>query len=153
MLVARIPLSKYLYRHCHDDLTDQDMGFLTSLKVVPSRVKGTWTPKAKGRCLGEEVVQCCEQDQMHLLRITDEKVSVSELALELYRARCTVSLFRELLGEDQVLERAARIALAKEYRMVGKVMSANGTDDFHWHLLQTEFFLLSVAPIRTKAEE
>ena len=156
MLVAQLPYrrSSYLYHHAHDDLTDQPRGFLVALKFQPCWVKGTWKFVATGRHWGDETRVEYRQDQIHLLRLTGEQVSVSEIAWILYRAHRIVQLFREEMRDDEILEKAAEIALGRELRMVERVMAANGLDQpFHRELLNTELFLLTIAPIRKREEE
>ena len=155
MLIGHLPhrLSSYLYHHAHDDLADQDMGFLISVRFVPSWASGTWKLVATGRHWGDEVVQTFRADQVHLLRITGEKVSISELAWNFYRAYKIVRLFREQLGTSLLLEEAARRSWNDLYRLVDRVMAANGLGDaFSRELLNTELFLMTIAPIRKKGE-
>jgi len=149
MLIARLPhrLREYRYHDCYDDLTGQPLGFLVSLQVVPCWIKGSWNLTVTGMNWGDETSVEYKQDQIHLLRITGEQVSISELAWCLYRAEQMVDLVRPFLGHDPNFELAAERTLEKVRRLVVKTVMAN---DLNYRscleLLEAECFLLSCAP-------
>jgi len=149
MLIAHLPhqLREYRYHHCHDDLTDHSFGFLFSLEFVPCWIRGSWTLKVKGLNWNEETVAEYSPDQLNLLRVTGVQVSISELAWCMYRAEQVVDVAREVIGHHENFELAAEMTLNERYRMVTKVVMANELNDtFHMKLLETEHFLLSIAP-------
>ena len=149
MLIARLPhrLREYRYFHCHDDLTSQPLGFLVSLKFVPCWIKGTWKLEVKGLNWNEDTAAEYCPDQVSSLRVTGVQVSISELAWCMYRAEQVVAFAREVIGHHENFELAAELTLSKRYRTVTKVVMANGLNDrFHMNLLETEHFLLTIAP-------
>ena len=155
MLIAKLPhrLREYRYHICHDDLDDTPLGFIVSLQFIPCWIKGTWNLGLCGRNWAEETIQTYTQDQVPLLRITGDAVSISELAWHMYRAEQVVDIAREVIGHHENFELAAELSLKKINRMVVKAIMANElNNNFHLELLQAEHFLLSVAPVTEKKE-
>ena len=149
MLIARLPhrLREYRYFHCHDDLTDRPLGFLVSLKFVPRWIKGTCNLTVTGMNWGDETSVEYKQDQIHLLRITGEQVSISELALCMHRAEKMVDLVRPFLAHHAHFEEAAERTLDKVRSLVVKTVMANNLNYRSClELLEAECFLLSCAP-------
>jgi hypothetical protein len=156
MHIARLPhlLREYRYFHCYDDLTGEPLGFLVSFKFVPCWIRGSWTLEVKGLNWNEETAAEYCPDQLNLLRVTGVQVSISELAWCLHRAEQVVAIAREVIGHHDNFEQAAELTLSERYRMVTKVVMANGLNDrFHMSLLEAEHFLLSIAPVADRRKD
>lgn len=155
MLIARLPhrLREYRYHLCHDDLDDQTLGFVVTLKFIPCWITGSWKLTVSGRNWAEETNQEYTPDQVALLRITGEKVTISELAWIMYRAQQVVDVAREVLGDTANFEQAATLTLDRQHRIVVRAVMANQLNDrHHLRLLETECFLLSISPSVEKKE-
>ena len=147
--VAQLPfrISDYRYRRCHNDLTGESLGILVSLKVKPQWVSGRWKLIAKGQDWGEERVAEFSEDEVWALRVSREKVCISELAKGMHLAQRIVDVAREVVGKTPGFEEVAERMLDKQHRLVVKAVMANELNDrFHLELLETEYSLLTMVP-------
>ena len=148
--IAKLPfrLRNCLYRRCHNDLVGEPMGFLTSLKIQPLWVRKTWKLVATGQDWGEEKIAEFLTDDVWALHVSDEPVSITELAWCIHRAQVIIDVASRVIGNTPGFELAAELSLEKQHKMVVKIIMANDINDReNLKLLETLHTLLSIVPL------
>lgn len=148
MFVAKFSRSDFLYRRCHDGITDQPLGLVTSIEFRPKWITGRWKLVVKGTDWGRDTEQEYAEHELDMLMVSEDTVTITELASILHRAQQVVDVARQVIGQTPGFEDAAEITLNKRFRLVTKVIMANDLNyATNMKLLLTEHFLLSIAPI------